>query len=103
MYREVTAGVGAMKGLEFIERVSPDSLGAGLFLAIVVLVAVRISSSFFPENSEWEPCRPRFRKVKLIDGSSARRGLMRRKVDGRWQYRRMTPQEGAQTMDLRAL
>jgi hypothetical protein len=92
-----------MKDLEFIEEVSAISLGAGLLLAIAVLVAVRISSSFFPENSGWEPCPSKFRKMKLINGSWDRCDLMRRKVNGRWEYRKMTPQEGAQTMDLRAL
>jgi hypothetical protein len=73
------------------------SFGAEVFIAVVTLVALR-TSSYFPDNSGWEPCPPKIRKVKLIDGTFDRHGLMRRKVNGRWKYRKMTEQEATQRM-----
>ena len=46
-------------------------------------------------------CYTFFRK-KLIDGQLARGPLMRRKVDGRWEYRKMTPEEEAEYMNIEA-
>jgi hypothetical protein len=76
------------------------SFGAEVFLAVAMLVGWRTTSSFFPQHSDWEPCPQKIRKVKLIDGSWDRHGLMRRKVNGRWEYRKMTTHEAAQAMDI---
>jgi hypothetical protein len=72
--------------------------GSEVFFALVTLVALRKSSFFFQEPSVWEPCPPTIRKVKLVDGTMDRHELMRRKVNGRWEYRRMTAHEATQTM-----
>jgi hypothetical protein len=78
------------------------AFGTEVFITVATLIGWRTTSSFFPQDSDWEPCPLKFRKVKLIDGSWDRCDLMRRKVNGRWEYRKMTPQEAAQTLDLRA-
>jgi hypothetical protein len=78
------------------------AFGTDVFITVATLVTWKTRSSFFLQHSDWEPCPLKIRKVKLIDGSWNRRGLMRRKVNGRWEYRKMTSQEAAQTMDLRA-
>jgi hypothetical protein len=48
-------------------------------------------------NAEWQEWSPFqfWRRLVLTDGSAARAfgPLMRRKVDGQWQYRRLTEQE----------
>jgi hypothetical protein len=59
------------------------SFGAEVFITVATLVAWRTTSSFFPQHSDWEPCPPKIRKVKLVDSSWERHGLMRRKVNGR--------------------
>jgi hypothetical protein len=67
-----------------------------IIIAIATLLVLKESSSFF-DQSLWEPCPPKIRMVKLIDGSTARSNLMRRKVNGRWEYRKRTDHEMGQT------
>ena len=42
--------------------------------------------------TEWQFCS-RFFKKRLIDGSYANGRLMRRKINGEWQYRKLTDDE----------
>jgi hypothetical protein len=44
------------------------------------------------KTTEWEHCYVFFPKT-LIDGTRARGELMRRRVNGQWQYRRPTDEE----------
>lgn len=44
---------------------------------------------------EWQYYLPIFRAVELPDGSSTRDLVMRRKIDGKWHYRRATAEEEA--------
>lgn len=70
-------------------------IGSEVAIAIATLLALK-TSSFFMGDSGWEPSPPKLRKVRLSDGSMARSDLMRRKVNGRWEYRKMTEQETVQ-------
>jgi len=54
---------------------------------------------------EWTPYLPLpWRRLKLIDGTLSKRGaeVMRRKVNGEWQYRAMTAEESATEFRLGA-
>lgn len=73
----------------------PLDIGAIVGFAIIMAVA---ALHFLSDKSEWEPCSPTFRKVKLIDGTMASHSLMRRKVNGRWEYRKMTDEEVAESI-----
>ena len=44
------------------------------------------------DNSDWQFCSVFFRK-KLKDGTSASGHLMRRRINGAWQYRKLTHEE----------
>jgi hypothetical protein len=43
----------------------------------------------------WDFCNPIFKK-KLIDATPANGGLMRRRIKGQWQYRKMTAEDEAE-------
>lgn len=73
----------------------PLDIGASIGIIIFATVA---AWHFLRDTAEWEPCSPTFRKVKLIDGTRASHSLMRRRVNGRWQYRKMTDEEVADSI-----
>jgi hypothetical protein len=51
-------------------------------------------------TTEWQHCYVFFEKT-LIDGTRASGELMRRRVKGQWQYRRMTEEEAADEYSAR--
>ncbi|MGZ3409636.1 MAG: hypothetical protein ACXWJW_02760 [Xanthobacteraceae bacterium] len=50
------------------------------------------------QYTEWRKCEALFFSKLLIDGTSATGPLMRRKVDGKWQYRKLTPDEESERL-----
>lgn len=74
-------------------------IGEAIGLAIIVAVA---AWHFLSDKSEWAqaPTSLFSKDVELIDGTTCKcsRDLMRRKVNGRWQYRRMTDEEMADSI-----
>lgn len=69
------------------------------FYVFLVLLAARAAYAYlFGNQAEWDRCSVLCREVTLLDGTRASSSLMRRKVNGRWQYRRMTKQEVAESM-----
>ena len=50
------------------------------------------------QNTDWRRCEPLFFSKRLIDGTWATGPLMRRKVEGKWQYRKLTPDEEAERL-----
>lgn len=55
------------------------------------------------DSTEWEFCDP-FLPKRLLDGQRSSFGetLMRRRVKGVWQYRRLTPKESAEWVSMTA-
>ena len=51
---------------------------------------------------EWQYYLPLFRAVELPDESSTRDLVMRCKIDGKWRYRRTTPEEEADCVSREA-
>lgn len=56
---------------------------------------------FFASSTEWHETVSYF-PVRLVDGGYGRGTLMRRKVNGEWQYRRLTADEEEDITDRRA-
>jgi hypothetical protein len=53
-------------------------------------------------KQEWSFHLPIIRAVQLSDGTSTRDLVMRCKMDGKWHYRRATPEEEADYVSLEA-
>lgn len=65
------------------------------------MIAIRkLREKLFPDHP-WEPCDT-YRKHRLIDGTKDTGSLMRRRVNGRRQYRAMTDREFIDWMCVKA-
>ena len=60
-----------------------------------------MSSHLSNPDEDWSLVLCAFRQT-LIDGTLANGNLMRRKVDGVWQYRKLTPEEAADEFEMMA-
>jgi hypothetical protein len=76
---------------------------------VVISGAATLDGSFMfrkPRNAEakeaWLFYLPIFRAVKLSDGNFTRDLVLRCKIDGKWHYRRATPEEEADYVSCEA-